>query len=447
MEDDIFFMGMEAPYDNIPYEEYCYELQSDSFIIQNTKETEMYRDALVDFIQFRTRGLKANYAMHMQYAYIYPFGKLPYDFLERKENEETTRATEEPVFTSIEEQCQEKENDEQCLSIDWKDCMSDGEILKELDFLEDTEQTAGLETLLRFIETNNHSVSIDGGMENESVYFIGDGNDNMENRVMAYSKILEFCLFSQYNLSFYKLEPSNYSIKCVGHKMEGAIAFFDISQQELCEAKKKLANRLPAYAEILRKEELEKQENKRRELQKQRNELLTSIKSAIVETGNLSMIDMNEHSFCVNGITYTSIDELIRGEYISLNNVPEVIKKGRYIGVQYKYSLYRNVYGQYVLFWKEGYPCFDSFDDMHEDRYYLTCLLCENLNIAYKIYNLLGYIEFGHLHIPTLFAPAFYYDSGKKKLVGSLCVEKDKTKRLDAVIEKCVIYEKLLTEK
>ena len=229
--------------------------------------------------------------------------------------------------------------------------------------------------------------------------------------------------------------------------MDGAVALFKISPQELYEAKELLAKRLPAYAEIARKEEIEKQEKEKRESQKLRGDLLNSIKSLIVKRGYLSLVKVDEHSFRVNGITYSSIDKLICGEYISLNNVPEVIKKGRYVGVQYKYSLCRNIHDQYVLYWREGYPCFDRFDDMHEDRYYLTCLLCKDLETAYKIYNILGYIEFDYMHIPTLFAPALYYDSGKKELVASLCNEKDNTELLDTVIEKCWIYEKAVNRK
>jgi len=45
-------------------------------------------------------------------------------------------------------------------------------------------------------------------------------------------------------------------------------------------------------------------------------------------------------------------------------------------------GLYRDVYGRTVLAFRERFPCFDSYDAMHENRYYRWWFLLENQRLT-----------------------------------------------------------------
>ena len=70
-----------------------------------------------------------------------------------------------------------------------------------------------------------------------------------------------------------------------------------------------------------------------------------------------------------------------------------------------------------------SYPCFDSYDYANEDRYYTTCILCDNVEDAYKKYTLLSYYSFDK-NLPKIMGSVLYYDSGKDYLAISGSIEK-----------------------
>ncbi len=65
--------------------------------------------------------------------------------------------------------------------------------------------------------------------------------------------------------------------------------------------------------------------------------------------------------FTAAGKDYTDIRQL---ENSSLGEIDGIKYQG------YKISVYQDVYGRRVLYFRERFPCFDSYDFMYENRYY-----------------------------------------------------------------------------
>lgn len=81
--------------------------------------------------------------------------------------------------------------------------------------------------------------------------------------------------------------------------------------------------------------------------------------------------------FTLLGNTYEGADDLSRAK-----KGTEIIQ----LPGQYRYSIYIDKFGRYVLEWHELFPCFDVYDRMSENRYYRRFMVCETEEEAMRKY-------------------------------------------------------------
>jgi predicted methyltransferase len=111
--------------------------------------------------------------------------------------------------------------------------------------------------------------------------------------------------------------------------------------------------------------------------------------------------------FEIDGNIYEGIADLI------CENV-EIISD-----MNYKFNVYRDKYGNYILSKSELYPCFDSSDRMYENRYYRSYMICVSEDEAIKKYNYI--MEHNsdcraNEETPSFLAPLVYSDDGSSSI-------------------------------
>jgi hypothetical protein len=124
--------------------------------------------------------------------------------------------------------------------------------------------------------------------------------------------------------------------------------------------------------------------------------------------------------FLVRGKKYIiEKDRLVRDSHSSWWFLPEVAPKLIEIGGMYYYRLSGDCY---ILYHYARYPCFDSYDRMHENRYFRAYYICRSLAEVQEKHS---YLTLGKLFIADLnpsekyrspLYPYVYYDEDKNLL-------------------------------
>ena len=111
--------------------------------------------------------------------------------------------------------------------------------------------------------------------------------------------------------------------------------------------------------------------------------------------------------FEINGNIYDGINDLFPEKAIVIQ------------GLNYKFDVYLDKFGNTVLRKCELYPCFDSSDRMYENRYYISYLICTSKDEAIEKYNYI--LEHNsnaqaNEYTPSFLAPLVYTDDGKTEI-------------------------------
>ncbi len=159
------------------------------------------------------------------------------------------------------------------------------------------------------------------------------------------------------------------------------------------------------------------------------------IKELIESKGFLDMIQMPTNDFEVNGCRFRSDKELIKRKADSL--------KAKSIWMS-DHDLYVNDYGLYVFELFERYPCFDSYDYAHEDRYYITYIISDSSEEARKKFEIINHLGRVASKIPSVLGPAVYYDTGIPLLTVSPQNDDKDNLMLDKIIDEILILDRLL---
>ncbi|MBV5311738.1 MAG: hypothetical protein JZU47_00495 [Prolixibacteraceae bacterium] len=82
-----------------------------------------------------------------------------------------------------------------------------------------------------------------------------------------------------------------------------------------------------------------------------------------------------DDSFTINGNIYNGIKDLAS---------PNTILKEM---INTKFDVYQDKFGNFILRRLELYPCFDSHDYLHENRYYRQYMICKEIDEVNEKYN------------------------------------------------------------
>ena len=119
--------------------------------------------------------------------------------------------------------------------------------------------------------------------------------------------------------------------------------------------------------------------------------------------------------FEINGNIYKGIEDLLCTKVTVIGEM------------HYKFDVYRDRFGNYVLHKWEPYPCFDSSDRMYENRHYRSYMICTSEDEAIEKYH---YIMKNNSnceaneYTPSFLAPLIYADDGNPKI----CIMTDSNK-------------------
>ena len=276
----------------------------------------------------------------------------------------------------------------------------------------ETEKSAGLETLSTYLGSiqdikNNNNNAYETTHFNYR-YYIGDGNDRLTDKTEVLEKII-LCDFIKNCFSFHKVKDDG-KLEFVGKGLEGASKLFHLHSTEIRQAKESLAAQYPEYASHWKEEQRKEKIRLYDEYLKECNQRVKDIKALILSHGAINLCPKNPNQFTMGGIQYTEINDFLNSQYLSWNDFgysPANTCR--------KYWLQQNADGKIMLVKNERYPCFDSYDYASEDRYYTTCILCDNIEDAYKKSCILAFEGLGS-GIPKLMGQVLYYDSGKNYL-------------------------------
>jgi hypothetical protein len=111
--------------------------------------------------------------------------------------------------------------------------------------------------------------------------------------------------------------------------------------------------------------------------------------------------------FEINGNIYELTTDLLSKKVIVISDM------------NYKFDVYRDKFGNYVLCKYEPYPCFDSSDRMHENRFYRSYMICTSKEEAIEKYNYV--LEHNpdccaNEDTPSFLAPLIYADDGTEMI-------------------------------
>jgi hypothetical protein len=114
-----------------------------------------------------------------------------------------------------------------------------------------------------------------------------------------------------------------------------------------------------------------------------------------------------QDQFEIEGSVYEGISDLLSE---SIDLIPDI---------NYKFNVYRDKYGNYILNKSELYPCFDSSDRMHENRYYQSYMICVSEDETIRKYNYI--MEHNsdcraNEYTPSFLAPLVYADDGSSSI-------------------------------
>jgi hypothetical protein len=107
--------------------------------------------------------------------------------------------------------------------------------------------------------------------------------------------------------------------------------------------------------------------------------------------------------FEINGNIYELITDLLCKNVIVISDM------------NYKFDVYCDKFGNYVLRKCESYPCFDSSDRMYENRFYRSYMICTTQDEVIEKYNYI--MEHNpdcraNENTPSFLAPLIYADDG-----------------------------------
>ena len=109
--------------------------------------------------------------------------------------------------------------------------------------------------------------------------------------------------------------------------------------------------------------------------------------------------------FTINGIVYKGIKDL--APHTKLQNPWD----------DYRFEMYRDKFGAFVLLDTKLYPCFDSSDRMYENRYYRWYIISDSLESMYeKRRFLIEGDRFNPKYDDSFLAPLVYADDGKDEI-------------------------------
>lgn len=279
----------------------------------------------------------------------------------------------------------------------------------------ETEESAGLETLSTYLgsiqEIKNKNSNTYGTIHFNYRYYIGDGNDSLTDKTEVLEKII-LCDFIGTKFSFYEVKEDG-TLENAGTGLEGASELFHLNPTEIHQAKESLAAQIPEYASFWKEKQKKEKIRIYDEYLKEYKQRIKDIKALMFSHGAINLCQKNSNQFTMGGIHYKEVNDFLNCQYLSWNDFG-------YSSTDTcrKYWLRQNANGQIMLVKDERYPCFDSYDYASEDRYYTTCILCDNIEDAYKKSCLLAFEELDS-SIPKLMGQVLYYDSGKNYLATS----------------------------
>jgi serpin B len=96
--------------------------------------------------------------------------------------------------------------------------------------------------------------------------------------------------------------------------------------------------------------------------------------------------------------------------------------------MNYPFDVYQDKFGNYILCKCEPYPCFDSSDRMHENRYYRSYMICSTKDEVIEKYKYILEHDPGcraDEDTPSFLAPLIYVDDGKS----TICIMTDSDKK------------------
>lgn len=195
--------------------------------------------------------------------------------------------------------------------------------------------------------------------------------------------------------------------------MEGASKLFHLHSTEIRQAKESLVAQYPEYAFHWKEEQRKEKTRIYDEYLKEYKQRVKDIKALILSHGTINFCPKNPNQFTMGGIQYTKVNDFLNSQYLSwyeFGYSPANTCR--------KYRLQQNANGQIMLVKNERYPCFDSYDYASENRYYTTCILCNNIEDAYQKSCVLAF-EGLSSGIPKLMGQVLCYDSGKNNLTKS----------------------------
>jgi len=150
-----------------------------------------------------------------------------------------------------------------------------------------------------------------------------------------------------------------------------------------------------------------------------------STKKLLMETNDksLSIVIITKQDkqarFTINGHLYAGIRDILPLANANLTNL-----------VNLKFDIYQDKYRNYILRRCERYPCFDSHDYAHENRFFRRYLICKSMEEAIEKYN---YIEEHNesfnlsTHNSPLLAPLIYADDDRPEIEILTCSETEVT--------------------
>lgn len=404
--------------------EYC--IHHHTFIIQNTHKVRKARENILSFMKkhYHDTGISLVESSDMKCIL---FDKCPYTYpnvgsqqedekeylrkqKEKEEQKEVSILEIDDIFT-----CSGIEVSGLSIKWDETELPFPNSFEEAFDCSIETEESAGLETLSTYLgpiqEIKNKNNNTYGTIHFNYRYYIGDGNDSLIDKSEVLEKII-LCDFIGAKYSFYEVKEDG-TLENVGTGLEGASKLFHLSPKEIRQAKELLATQYPEYASYW-KEELRKEKIRiYDEYLKENKQRVKDIKALMFSHGAINLCPKNPNQFTMGGIQYKEINEFLNCQYLFWNDFG-------YSSTDTcrKYWLQQNANGQIMLVKNERYPCFDSYDYASEDRYYTTCILCDDIEDAYKKSCLLAFEELGS-SIPKLMGQILYYDSGKNYLATS----------------------------
>lgn len=273
-----------------------------------------------------------------------------------------------------------------------------------------TENSAGLETLKHLLGPIQSKVSsIQSDFTHRLCYisFIGDGNDLMFDKTEVLARIVQCEYTESHHLTFYRWNDTG-KIDCVGKSIQGAAKLFNLSSEEITQAKEMLASLCPEYSSRWEKEKREQALKCYNEYRHQLDKLEPRLShfthyTAITKPIKTSDLTLYDHH-------YRDLDDFLSGERLLW---------GDYGYTEHIFSpsitLMKNRKGQLYLKKIKGYPCFDSYDYAHETRYYATIFICDTIEEAYQKFVMLSNKHRWRTW-PDFMGTILEYDSGTGKL-------------------------------